>query len=104
MSALVAYSSLDPLPLEVTFLIKRAGLDVTFPWSSAGPWVLRVGLPPWAGPRARLVREEGQAKGQVRVWAPVPFLYADGLRGPGERGPRPRHVGGIRWGSAGSLG
>ena len=83
MSALVAYSSLDSLPLEVTFSIKRAGLDVTFPWSSVGPWALRVGLPPWSGPRARLVGEEGQAEGQIRAGAPVPFLDVDGLRGSG---------------------
>ena len=65
MSALVAHASLDPLPLEVTFSIicsdargfrmtRRAGLNGTFPWTLAGPWVLRVGLPPWSGrPRAR---------------------------------------------------
>ena len=104
VSVLVVYSSLDPLPLEVTFSTKRAGLHVTFPWSSAGPWALRVGLPPWSGPRARLVGEEGQAEVQVCVGAPVPFLEADGLRGLGERGPRPGHVGGTCWGYAGSLG
>ena len=104
MSALVAYSSLDPLPLEVTFSIqcsnaggsrmtRRAGLDVTFPWSLAGPWVLRVRLPPWSGtPRARLEGEEAQAEGQVSVGDPVAFLDADGLRWLGERGPRPGHV------------
>ena len=116
MSALVPHASLDPLPLEVTFSIlcsddgayrmtRWAGLDVTFPWSSAGPWVLRVGLLPWSGPpRARLVEEEGRAEGQVLVGAPVPFLDADALRGLGERAPRPGHVGGIHWGSAGSSG
>ena len=116
MSALGAYSSLDPLPSEVTFSIKcsdsggshmtrRAGLNVTFPWCSAVPWALCFGLPPWSGPPcARFEGEEGQAEGQVRVGAPVPFLDADGLRGLGERGPRAGHVGGIRWGSAGSLG
>ena len=71
MSPRMAHASLYPLPLEVTFSImcsdaggsrmtQRAGLDVTFPWSSAGPWVLRVGLPSWSGPPcARLVGEEG---------------------------------------------
>ena len=56
MSALVAHASLDPLPLEVTFsrimcpdvggsrMTRRAGLGVTFPCSSAGPCVARVGL------------------------------------------------------------
>ena len=74
MSALVAQASLDPLSLEVTFsimcsdaggsrMMRRAGLDVTFPCSSTGPWVLRVGLPPWYGPpRARIVGEERQAE------------------------------------------
>ena len=74
MSPLVAHASLDPLPLQVTFLImcsdaggsritRRAGLHVTVLWSSAGPWVLRVVLPPWSGPPpAWLVGEEGQAE------------------------------------------
>ena len=56
MSALVAYASLDPLPLEVTSsrnmcpdirgsrLTRRAGLGVTTPCSSAGLWVPRVGM------------------------------------------------------------
>ena len=57
MSAVVAHVSLEPLPWEETFSImcwdaggsrmtQRAGLDVTFPCSSAGPWVLQVGLHP----------------------------------------------------------
>ena len=58
MSALVAHSSLDPLPLEVTFsrimcshvggprMARRAGLGVMFPCSPAGPWVSCVGLHP----------------------------------------------------------
>ena len=56
MSALVAHASLDPLPLEVTFsritcsdvgrsrMMRRAGLGVIFPCSSAGPSVPCVGL------------------------------------------------------------
>ena len=67
----MAHVSLDPLPLKVTFWIvssdvggsrmtRRAGPDMTFPWSSASPWVLHVGLPPWPGSLcARLVGEEG---------------------------------------------
>ena len=56
MSALVPHVSLDPLPLEITFtrimcpdvggsrMTRQAGLGVTFPCSSAGPWVPHVGL------------------------------------------------------------
>ena len=116
MAALVGHASLDPLSLELTISImcsdaggsrmtRRAGLDVALPWSMVGPWVLRVGLLPWSGPPcARLVGEEGQAEVQIRVGAPVPFLDADGLRGLGERGLCPGHMGGIRWRSAGSSG
>ena len=33
---------------------------ITFPWSSASPWVPRVWPPPWPGPSCvRLVGEEG---------------------------------------------
>ena len=58
MSALVAGSSLDLLPLEVTFsrimcsdvggsrMARRAGLGVILPCSPAGPWVSYVGLHP----------------------------------------------------------
>ena len=58
MSALVAHASLDPLPLEVTFstimcsdaggsrMTQRDWLGVTFPCSSASPWVPHVGLHP----------------------------------------------------------
>ena len=71
MWALVAHASLDPMPLEVTFSLlcsdtggsrvtRQAGPEVTFPWSSAGPWVPRVGLPRLSGPPcARVVGEEG---------------------------------------------
>ena len=56
LSALVAHASLDPLPFQVTFsrimcsdaggsgMMRRAGRGVTFPCSSVGPWVPRVGL------------------------------------------------------------
>ena len=56
MSALMAHASLGPLPLEVTFsrimcpdvkgsrMTRRLWLGVTFPCSSAGPRVPRVGL------------------------------------------------------------
>ena len=58
MSALVAHSSVAPLPFEVTFsrimcsdvgvsrMMRRAGLSVIFPCSPAGLWVLCVGLHP----------------------------------------------------------
>ena len=56
MSGLVAHSSLDLLPLEVTFprimcsdvggscMARRAGLGEIFPCSPEGPWVSCVGL------------------------------------------------------------
>ena len=56
MSALVAHSSLDPPPLEVTFskimcsdvggsrMARRAVLGVIFPCSPAGPWISCVRL------------------------------------------------------------
>ena len=58
MSAPVAHSSLDPLPLEVTFsrimcsdvggsrMARRGALGVIFPCSPAGPRVSCVGLHP----------------------------------------------------------
>ena len=74
MSALVAHSSLDPLPLEVTFsrilcsdiggsrMTRGAGLGVIFPCSSAGPWVPCVGLHPLVQPVSGLWQREVRLK------------------------------------------
>ena len=76
MSALVAHSSLDPLPLEVTFssimcsdlggsrMTRRAGLGVIFPCSPAGLWVPCVGLHPLVQPVSGLLEREVRRKGR----------------------------------------
>ena len=47
---------------------------ITFPWSSASPWVPRVWPSSWPGPsRVRLVGEEGWVGEQVHV-GPPPLL------------------------------
>ena len=42
--------------------------SITFPWSSALPWVPRVWLAPWSGPLwVRFAGGEGQVEGQIRA-------------------------------------
>ena len=74
MSALVAHSSLDPLPLEVTFsrimcsdvggsrMTRRDRLSVIFPFSPAGPRVPCVGLHPLVHPVSGLWEREVRRK------------------------------------------
>ena len=62
---------------------------ITFPWSSARPWVPRVWLAPLPGPlRIRFAGEEGQVEGRVRVWR-RPFLCCRRAAGVGEAWPPP---------------
>ena len=70
---------------------------ITFPWSWVRPWVPRVWLASWPG-----LLWSGLLERRVRwmdrfVLGPVPFSVVGGLRGFGERGPRPGDGGGIRW-------
>ena len=63
--------------------------SITFPWSSAWPWVPRVWLAPW--PRPLLVRfagGEGQVEGQGRVRR-RPFLCRRRVAGLREAWPPP---------------
>ena len=63
---------------------------ITFPWSSARPWVPRVWLAPLPGPlRIRLAGEEGQVEGRVRVWRRL-FLCCRRVAGVREAWPPPR--------------
>ena len=117
VSARMAHSSLDPLPLVVTFyrimcsdvgtsrIARRAGLGVIFPCSPAGAGG-HLGLVCWVAPLGppcvRLVGKRGQAGRQVCAGVPFPFLDADGIGGRGERGPCPGYVGGM--GSVGPSG
>ena len=71
--------------------------SITFPWSSARPWVPREWLAPLpascgSGSRERRVRwKDGSGTGAA------PFSVAGGLRGSGIRGPRSEDVEGGRW-------
>ena len=74
MSALVAHSSLHPLPLEVTFsrimcsdvggthMTWQAGLGIRFPCSPVGPRVPCVGLHPLVPPVSGLWEREVRRK------------------------------------------
>ena len=73
--------------------------SITFPRSSARPWVPRVWPAPWpgscgSGPRERRVRGKDRSESGA-----APFYDAGGLRGSRKSGPRPGpgDVGGIRW-------
>ena len=90
MSALVAHLSLDPLPLEVTFLrimtsdvggcrmTRRVGLGAIFPCSPAGPWVPCVGLHPLVHPVSGLwAREVRQKDTSVSGFPPRSLTLMD---------------------------
>ena len=63
--------------------------SITFPWSSARPWVPRVWLAPLPGPlRIRFAAEEGQVEGRVRVWR-RPFLCCRRFAGVRDAWPPP---------------
>ena len=64
--------------------------SITFPWSSALPWVPRVWLAPLPGPlRIWFAGEEAQAEGRVWVWR-RPFLCCRRVTGVREAWPPPR--------------
>ena len=65
---------------------------MTFPWSSARPWVSRVWLAPWPGPLwVRFAGEEGQVEGQVGVGR-RPFLCRRRVAGVWEAWPPARGI------------
>ena len=67
----------------------RDDCSITFPWSSARPWVPRVWPALLPGPlRIRLAREEGQVEGRVGVWR-RPFLCCRRVAGVREACPPP---------------
>ena len=67
----------------------RDDCSITFPWSSARPWVTRVWLAPWAGPLwVRFAGEEGQVEGQIRVGRRL-FLCCRRVAGLREAWPPP---------------
>ena len=100
----MAHVSLDPSPWKVTFLTAgwaRYIIPVVIaeplgPACLAAPLARSIVCP--ACGRERLAGRTGLCR------APVLFPDVDGFRESGQRGPRLGDVGGIRWGSAGSLG
>ena len=68
---------------------------ITFPWSSVQPWVLRVWLALGPAHHGSALRERRVRLRDRSVLGPVPVCAVAGLRGSGERGPRPGDVGGI---------
>ena len=95
MSALVAHSSLDPLPFEVTFsrimcsddggsrMVRRAGLPVMFLCSPAGPWFLCVRLHPLVHLMSGLWEREVRRKDRSVLGSPSRSFTLMDCRGVG---------------------